>query len=110
MSGNTIEVTDSNFETEVLQAKIPVLVDFWADWCGPCKTVAPILEEVAKNEKYKNKVKIAKLNVDENTEMPAEYGVRGIPTLILFKGGKVVGTKVGAVTESQLTTFLDDGL
>jgi len=96
---------DADFDADVLQSDVPVLVDFWAQWCGPCKMIAPILEEAAKE--YDGKVKFVKVNVDENAETPAQYGVRGIPSLILFKGGSVVATKVGALTKSQLKTFLD---
>lgn len=98
-------VTDASFEADVINAEMPTLVDFWAEWCGPCKMIAPILSEVA--GEYVGKVKIAKLNVDENTSAPAKYGIRGIPTLLLFKNGQVQATKVGALTKSQLTAFLD---
>jgi thioredoxin 1 len=106
MSQHITAINDNSFETDVLKSDTPVLVDFWAEWCGPCKMIAPILDEVA--SAYNGKVKIAKLNVDENTSTPAKYGVRGIPTLILFKNGQVEATKVGALTKSQLTTFLDN--
>lgn len=98
-------ISDSSFEKDVLQADIPVLVDFWAEWCGPCKMIAPILDEIAAS--YAGKVKITKLNVDENSGIPAQYGIRGIPTLMLFKNGQVHATKVGALSKSQLTAFLD---
>lgn len=97
--------SDANFETEVLKSDIPVLLDFWAEWCGPCKMITPILEEIAST--YAGKLKIMKLNVDENTQTPAKYAIRGIPTLILFKNGQAQATKVGAATKSQLTAFLD---
>jgi thioredoxin 1 len=101
-------VTDDTFEAEVLQAQSPVLVDYWAEWCGPCKAIAPTLEEVAKE--YSGKLKIAKVNVDENQEIPKKYGIRGIPTLMLFKNGEMVETKVGALSKSQLTAFLDSNI
>ena len=105
-NSSIITINDTTFEKEVLQAdSSPVLVDFWAEWCGPCKMIAPILEELA--QKYLGKIKIGKLNVDENPNTPAKYGVRGIPTLILFKDGKALETKVGALSKSQLETFLD---
>lgn len=100
-----LAVSDSSFETDVLQSSIPVLVDFWAEWCGPCKMLAPILESVV--DDYADKVKIVKINVDENPETAPKFGIRGIPTLILFKNGEVVTTKVGALSKSQLTDFLD---
>ncbi len=105
MSENILAVSDQSFESDVLKASLPVLVDFWAEWCGPCKMIAPILEEVAKD--YSGKLKVAKVNVDENTNTPGQYGIRGIPTLLLFKGGNVVATKVGALTKSQLAAFID---
>jgi thioredoxin 1 len=108
MSENLLAVTDSDFEATVLQADCPVLVDYWAEWCGPCKMIAPILEEIA-NE-YGDKLKIAKLNIDENTNTPPKYGIRGIPTLMLFKNGNVEATKVGALSKSQLTAFLDSNI
>lgn len=101
-------VTDSDFDTQVLQATKPVLVDFWAEWCGPCRAIAPILDEVA--ESYEARLSIAKVNVDDNPLTPAKYGVRGIPTLILFKNGEVEATKVGALSKSQLMAFLDSYL
>lgn len=97
--------TDASFEADVLKSATPVLVDYWAEWCGPCKQIAPILDEMATT--YAGKLKIAKMNVDENREIPAKFGIRGIPTLILFKGGNVVATKVGALAKSQLTAFID---
>lgn len=105
MSSYITSVTDASFEQDVLKADKPTLVDFWAAWCGPCKAIAPILDEVA--PEYADKVKIVKVNVDENSETPAKFGVRGIPTLMLFVNGHVEGTKVGALTKSQLTSFLD---
>jgi len=98
-------VTDDNFEQEVLSANQPVLVDYWAEWCGPCKMIAPVLEEVA--EEYGDKLQVVKLNIDENPGTPPKYGIRGIPTLMLFKNGNVEATKVGAVSKSQLTAFID---
>ena len=108
MSEHIHYVTDTNFETEVLQSTSPVLVDYWAEWCGPCKMIAPILDEVAKE--YDGKLKVAKLNIDENQETPAKYGIRGIPTLMLFKGGNIEATKVGALSKSQLAAFIDSHL
>ena len=106
MSENIIPVSDDDFEQEVLQSDIPVLVDYWAEWCGPCKMITPILEEVAGD--YAGKVKIAKLNIDENPNTPPKFGIRGIPTLMIFKNGTVEATKVGALSKSQLTSFLDE--
>lgn len=108
MSGVITHVTDDNFEREVLQSQVPVLVDYWAEWCGPCKMIAPILDELS--EEYSGRLKIAKLNIDENPQTPPKYGIRGIPTLMLFKGGNVEATKVGALSKSQLTAFLDGHL
>lgn len=105
MSESILAVTDQSFETDVLKASQPVLVDFWAEWCGPCKMIAPILEEIAKD--YAGKLIVAKVNVDDNTNTPGQYGIRGIPTLLLFKGGNVVATKVGALSKSQLAAFID---
>jgi thioredoxin len=101
-------VTDDTFEPEVLQSDTPVLVDYWAEWCGPCKMIAPILDEVARE--YGSRLKIAKINVDENQATPAKYLVRGIPTLMLFKNGNVEATRVGALSKSQLTAFLDSNI
>ncbi|MCC6210197.1 MAG: thioredoxin TrxA [Burkholderiales bacterium] len=101
-------VTDDNFGTEVLQSEVPVLVDYWAEWCGPCKSIAPVLEAVAKE--YDGRLKVAKINVDENQSTPARFGIRGIPTLMLFKNGNVEATKVGALSKSQLTAFLDSNI
>lgn len=108
ISDSIIHVTDASFESDVLKAELPVLVDYWAAWCGPCKMIAPLLDEAA--EQYQGRVIIAKLNVDENPDTPAQFGVRGIPTLMLFKDGKVAQTKVGALSKSQLSAFLDSSL
>ena len=105
MSELIINVSDASFEQEVLQASGPVLVDYWAEWCGPCKMIAPVLDDIAST--YEGKLTIAKLNIDENAETPSKHGVRGIPTLMLFKGGNVEATKVGALSKSQLAAFLD---
>ena len=108
MSENTIQITDAQFAEEVLNSDVPVVVDFWAPWCGPCKMIAPILEDVA--EEFAGKVKVVKLNVDENTETAPKFNVRGIPTLLVVKGGEVVGTKVGALSKSQLVDFIESAL
>ena len=108
MSEHIQHVTDDTFEAEVLQAQSPVLVDYWAEWCGPCKMIAPILDEVAGT--YQGKLQIAKMNVDENREIPAKFGIRGIPTLMLFKDGQLAATKVGAMSKAQLTAFIDQQL
>ena len=108
MSDHIVYVTDASFEADVLKSGEPVLVDYWAEWCGPCKMIAPILDEIA--TEYAGKVKIAKLNIDENPQTPPRYGIRGIPTLMLFKDGNVEATKVGAVSKSQLTAFIDSNL
>jgi len=105
MSEHILYVTDATFPAEVLQAPLPVLVDYWAEWCGPCRMIAPILEEVAKE--YAGRLTVTKLNVDENQQTPQKYGIRGIPTLMLFKNGNIEATKVGAVSKSQLTAFID---
>ena len=105
MSNAIVYVSDATFEAEVLQSTTPVLVDYWAEWCGPCKMIAPILDDVAKE--YSGKLKIAKLNIDENQATPPKYGIRGIPTLMLFKNGNVEATKVGALSKSQLAAFID---
>ncbi|EIK94476.1 thioredoxin [Pseudomonas sp. M47T1] len=107
-SDKIVHVTDATFEEQVLKAKGPVLVDYWAEWCGPCKMIAPVLDEIATT--YDGKVTIAKLNIDDNQETPAKHGVRGIPTLMLFKDGEVAATKVGALSKSQLAAFLDASL
>jgi len=106
MSELIINVTDDTFENQVLNSAVPVIVDYWAEWCGPCKMIAPILEEVS--DEYQDKLIVAKLNIDENPKTPTNYGIRGIPTLMLFKGGVVEATKVGAVSKSQLTAFIDE--
>jgi thioredoxin 1 len=108
MSEHIVHVTDSSFAADVTQSTTPVLLDFWAEWCGPCKMIAPILDDVAKE--YGGKLKVAKINIDENQQTPAQFGVRGIPTLMLFKGGSVEATKVGALSKSQLVAFLDGHL
>ena len=108
MSEHINNITDASFEQDVLQAQGPVLVDYWAEWCGPCKMIAPVLDEIA--EEYAGKVKICKLNIDENQATPPKFGVRGIPTLMLFKDGNVEATKVGALSKSQLAAFLDSHL
>lgn len=100
--------SDATFESDVLKSDRPVLVDYWAEWCGPCRMIAPILDEVSKD--YEGRLTVAKLNVDENQAIPAKYGIRGIPTLMLFKNGAVVGTKVGALSKSQLTAFIDSNI
>ena len=108
MSGGIIHLTDDSFEEEVLKAAQPVLVDYWAEWCGPCKIIAPILDEISRE--YEGKIRVGKLNIDENPQTPPKYGIRGIPTLMLFKNGNVEATKVGAVSKSQLTAFIDGNL
>jgi thioredoxin 1 len=105
MSDLVKSVTDTSFDDDVLKSDLPVLVDFWAEWCGPCKMIGPIVEEIAKE--YQGRMSVAKLNVDENAAVPAKHGIRGIPTLILFKNGAVVSQKVGAAAKSQLTAWID---
>ncbi|TDR82286.1 thioredoxin TrxA [Paludibacterium purpuratum] len=105
MSDLILHVTDNSFEQDVLKADLPVLVDYWAEWCGPCKMIAPILEDVAKE--YDGRLRVVKLNIDQNEQTPPKYGIRGIPTLMLFKDGNVVATKVGALAKGQLTAFVD---
>jgi thioredoxin 1 len=101
-------ISDASFETDVLKSDKPVLIDYWAEWCGPCKMIAPVLEEVS--SVYKDKLQIAKMNVDENRDIPAKFGIRGIPTLMLFKGGQLAATKVGAMSKAQLVAFIDQQL
>ena len=108
MSNNITHVTDESFNSEVLQAEKPVLVDYWAEWCGPCKMIAPILEDVAGT--YTDRLKVCKMDVDGNQITPSQYGIRGIPTLILFKGGAAEATKTGVLSKSQLIAFLDSNI
>ena len=108
MSENISHISDDNFEQEVLQSEQPVLIEYWAEWCGPCKMIAPILDEIA--GEYEGKLKITKLNVDDNPNTPPKYGVRGIPTLMIFKNGNAEATKVGALSKSQLTAFIDQSI
>ncbi len=108
MSEHINYISDASFEQEVLQSPLPVLVDYWAEWCGPCKMISPVLDEVAKE--YAGKLKVCKLNIDENQATPPKYGIRGIPTLMIFKNGNVEATKVGALSKSQLTAFVDSNI
>ena len=108
MSGHIIHLSDASFQQDVLESPIPVLVDYWAEWCGPCKMIAPILDEIVKE--YDGRIKVAKLNIDENQATPPRYGIRGIPTLMLFKNGNVEATNVGALSKSQLTAFIDSNI
>ena len=109
MSSDLIKhITDDSFDSDVINSDVPVLVDYWAEWCGPCKMIAPILDEMSKD--YGGRLQIAKMNVDENREVPAKFGIRGIPTLMLFKGGELAATKVGALSKAQLTAFIDPHL
>ena len=108
MSMNIVTVTDNTFEEEVLKSQLPVLIDYWAEWCGPCKVIAPLLEDIA--TVYEGRVKVGKLNIDQNPNTPPRYGIRGIPTLMLFKNGHVEATKVGAHSKAQLIAFIDTNL
>ena len=108
MNNSISHLTDETFEEEVMQSNIPVLVDYWAEWCGPCKMIAPILDSLT--DEYAGKLKIAKLNIDDNQKTPQKFAVRGIPTLMIFKNGNVEATKVGALSKSQLTAFIDSNL
>ena len=108
MSEKVIHITDATFEQEVLQSQTPVLVDYWAEWCGPCKMIAPALDQIA--TEYAGRLKVAKLNIDENHSTPPKYGIRGIPTLMLFKNGNLEATKVGALSKSQLAAFIDSNI
>ena len=108
MSEHITHLSDAAFEQEVLQSQLPVLVDYWAEWCGPCKMIAPILEDISKE--YAGRLRVAKLNIDDNQQTPPKYGIRGIPTLMIFKNGNVEATKVGALSKSQLTAFIDSNI
>ncbi len=108
MASKIVHVSDESFEEDVLNAGVPVLIDYWAEWCGPCKMIAPILDELA--EEFGDRIKIAKLNIDDNPETPPKYGIRGIPTLMIFKDGNVEATKVGAVSKSQLADFIENNV
>ena len=108
MSEHILHVTDANFKAEVLESATPVLVDYWAEWCGPCKMIAPALEQIA--QEYAGRLKVAKLNIDENQGTPPKFGIRGIPTLMLFKNGNVEATKVGALSKTALNAFIDSNI
>ena len=108
MAEHIVHISDESFEEEVLQSERPVLIDYWAEWCGPCKMIAPVLDEIA--TEYSDRLKVVKLNIDDNPQTPPKYGIRVIPTLMVFKNGQVEATKVGAVSKAQLTAFLDDSL
>ena len=108
MAEHIVHISDESFEEEVLRSERPVLIDYWAEWCGPCKMIAPVLDEIA--TEYSDRLKVVKLNIDDNPQTPPKYGIRGIPTLMVFKNGQVEATKVGSVSKAQLTAFLDDSL
>ena len=108
MVEHIVHISDESFEAEVLQSERPVLIDYWAEWCGPCKIIGPVLDEIA--TEYSDRLKVVKLNIDDNPQTPPKYGIRGIPTLMVFKNGQVEATKVGSVSKAQLTAFLDDSL
>ena len=108
MVEHIVHISDESFEEEVLKSERPVLIDYWAEWCGPCKMIAPVLDEIA--TEYSDRLKVVKLNIDDNPQTPPKYGIRGIPTLMVFKNGQVEATKVGSVSKAQLTAFLDDSL
>ena len=108
MAEHIVHISDESFEEEVLQSERPVLIDYWAEWCGPCKMIAPVLDEIA--TEYSDRLKVVKLNIDDNPQTPPKYGIRGIPSLMIFKNGEVEATKVGAVSKAQLTAFLDDSI
>jgi thioredoxin 1 len=108
VSENIVHITDDSFEEQVLQSQTPVLVDYWAEWCGPCKMIAPALDQIA--QEYAGRLKIAKLNIDENQATPPKYGIRGIPTLMIFKNGNLEATKVGALSKTQLAAFIDSNI
>ena len=108
MSDTILKLTDAEFESQVIKSEIPILVDYWAEWCGPCKMIAPILDEIA--TEYSDRIKVCKIDIDANQGTPPKYGIRGIPTLMLFKNGEVEATKVGALSKSQLQAFLDSNI
>jgi len=108
MSGSILKITDTDFENLVIKSEKPILVDYWAEWCGPCKMITPILEEIA--DEMEGRILVGKLNVDENSQTPPKYGIRGIPTLMLFKDGEPVGTKVGALSKNDLKKFIEDNI